>query len=251
MAWPALSYLIESQVFSGGGGSLQIYLPAEKWLFLRLLWIRGKRLGKYSVEAPFTCSSPPLLGISPRSSDLRFRHPPEAFTWWVLTVLHQYLEAAEISCLAFQRPFCLALWPPDLFSFRIQQVSWRANEPGSLYLPSHWDCSPHSLHLCVSSPTRPPRPLVVTPCFSTAPAPRKTLAALTLYPLSANVPRENITAEVRLTPLHCPFLHNSGPCWPGYFNSSLKSLDRLKNNSTSFIVLGGSNDLQRGIPLKL
>lgn len=151
----------------------------------------------------------------------------------------------------FSEALCLALWPPDPFSFRIQQVSWRANELRSLHLSSHWDLSPESLHLCLSSPIRPPRPLLVTLSFNTAPVPRKTKDSLTLSPPAANVPRANITAEVQLTSLQCPFLHNSGPCRPSYCNGSLTSLDRLKNNSALFIVLSGKNDLQWGILLKL
>lgn len=120
----------------------------------------------------------------------------------------------------------------------------------SPHLPSHCDLGLQSLHLYLMSPIRPPKPLLITLSFNTAVMPKKTTDTQTSAPnvQSADAPRTNVATQVQLTFLQFPFLYNLGPSRPDYFNSSLVSLNRFFKNSSLFIVLSDSTDLQQVTP---
>lgn len=171
-----LAYLV---IFYSKSGILWGKKSPNKSSFpLRLQWTRGKRPGDNSVEVPFTCSSPLLLRCKPHGFKLETGTStrgllPDGF--WIF--LHQYLEVAEISRFVFQRS---SAWLYGLLPL----VTLEFNRFLFSHLPSHWDLSPQSLHLCLSNPIKPPRPLLVTLSFHTGPLPRKTMdsQSLTLYP---------------------------------------------------------------------
>lgn len=143
---------------------------------LRLKRIRQKRQGNNSVQFLFTCIFPLLLGYNPpgiHSWDCCIHRGLLCDGFWIF--LHHYLEAAEIYVFVFQRPWLWSLLFLEASDFKRCLKKWKSSVfPHS---PSHWDLSPQSLYLCLSSPIRPLKTLLVTLSFNTAPLARNTTSS--------------------------------------------------------------------------